>query len=58
GDQLPPGWRHAFRPRREYRAGAGRLRMQMAHLLGLFAAESFLRGGHDPSLAEIRLALA
>ena len=32
---------------------AGRLRMQMAHLLGLFAAESFLRGGHDPSLAEI-----
>ena len=37
---------------------AGRLRMQMAHLLGLFAAESFLRGGHDPSLAEIRLALA
>ncbi|MAK75852.1 MAG: hypothetical protein CMH68_01595 [Nisaea sp.] len=25
---------------------AGRLRMQMAHLLGLFAAESFLRGGH------------
>ena len=32
--------------------------MQMAHLLGLFAAESFLRDGHDPSLSEIRLALA
>ncbi|MED5365988.1 MAG: NUDIX hydrolase [Pseudomonadota bacterium] len=37
---------------------AGRLRMQMAHLLGLFATESFLRGGDDPSFAEIRLALA
>ena len=37
---------------------AGRLRMQMTHLLSLFAAESFLRGGGDPSLVEIRLALA
>ena len=37
---------------------AGRPRMQMAHLLGLFAAESFLHGRHDPSLAEIHLALA
>ena len=37
---------------------AGRPGMQMAHLLGLFAAESFLHGRHDPSLAEIHLALA
>ena len=37
---------------------AGRLRMQMAHLLGLFAAESFLRAHPDPNLAAIRRALA
>lgn len=37
---------------------AGCLRMQMTHTLGLFAAKPFLRSGHDPSLDEIRLALA
>ena len=53
GDQLPPGYDTRFDPGENIALApvaladclrdlhAGRLRMQMTHLLGLFAAESF-----------------